>query len=149
MSWDTHVLAGESYTITVPTRAGAFFPPSLKPDTYHLIVDIDFTYGGQEHSNQAKIDLIVYPHAGGVYLGAIMGGVVGAFLRAPSFSDQSVLKLLVGSIIGLVLAVVFRRKANVQSFIAVEDFWGGFLTGIVGSYGGQDVLGRFLVPGST
>jgi len=148
MSWQTDTLPGESYTITIPIRAGAFFPPALQQDTYHLMFEIKYVFDNQEHIFQAKTDLIVYPHAGNIYLGSIFGGITGAFLRTPTFSTHLALNLFLGAITGLVLAVVFRRKANVQSFIAVEDFWGGFLTGVIASYGGHDTLNRFLAPGT-
>lgn len=148
MGWSTNILSGESYTITLPVRAGAMFVPNLKPDTYHLIFDIEYTYGNAEHNHQAKKDLIVYPHVGSIYFGAVMGGIIGAFLRMPSLTEQSILQFLIGSLSGLVLAIVFRRKTNVQSFIAVEDYWGGFLIGIVAGYGGQETLGKFLEPGT-
>lgn len=149
MSWSVNILPGESYNITIPLRVGSFFPSRLKPDMYHLVFDITYTTNEEDHSFQARTDLIVYPHVGGVYLGAALGGVIGTILRFPQKPTPSLLELLIGSLSGFVMAIVFRRKANVQSFIAVEDFWGGFLIGIVAGYGGQQVLGSFLSPGSS
>ncbi|PWU12769.1 MAG: hypothetical protein C5B51_00110 [Terriglobia bacterium] len=143
--WTVNIQPEETYTLVFPVRAGAFFPPSLKPDTYHLLFDIEF-HCGSDHSQQVRTDLIVYAHRGGIFLGATLGGALGAFLQQPQTSLPGI---LVASLSGLALAVVFRRKANVQSLIAIEDFWGGFVIGLAGGYGGQQVLAKFLVPGGT
>jgi hypothetical protein len=147
-SWQVDILPGEPYTITIPIRAGALLPAVLKPDTYHLVFEVEYIYQGLQHNQQARADLIIYPHVGGIYLGALLGGLVGIFLSNPTSSIAWPVDLLVGSVTGLVLAVVFRRKANVQTFIAVEDFWGGFLIGLVGGYGGPQVLTSYLAPGA-
>jgi len=153
MSWkNVEILPNETYTITIPLRVGAFFPRYLKADTYHLVFDFTYGLGDQNiaHSQQIRTDIIVYSHEGYIFAGAIAGGIIGAFIRKPSsisldaISPSLIPDIILGILTGIVLIVVFKRKSNVQSFIAVEDFWGGFLVGIVGGYGGQELISRYI-----
>ncbi len=144
MGWEVNILPEETYTITMPIRAGKMPFARLYPDTYKIFFDIQFSLGNERHSHQVRKSLIVYPSSNGVYLGAILGGAAGSYLKSPSNLAVNVPLIIASSVSGFVLAIVFRRKANVQQFIAIEDFWGGFLIGVVAGYGGQELLEKFL-----
>jgi hypothetical protein len=151
MSWPAvQILASETYTITMPIRIGGHFLDKVKADTYHLAFEVRYGLGTPkvEHNQQVKTDIIVYPHSGYIFMGGIIGGIVGAIIRNPSSLFLSslllVLDIIIGVLTGIVMVLIFRRKSNVQSFISVEDFWGGFLIGIVGGYAGQEILSKYI-----
>ena len=53
-------------------------------------------------------------------------------------------KLVISLIFSFVAGVVLMRRKDVQSFITIEDFWGGILIGFVIGYGGIQGLQNFL-----
>lgn len=88
MGWGVNILPGESYTIVMPVRAGAFLPPILAPNTYRLVFDVQYQCEDLQHTIQSKLDLLVFPHPGSVYVGSILGGTAGSFLRKPTWSEN-------------------------------------------------------------
>ncbi len=157
------ILPNEAHIIILPFQVGAHFPRmAISADTYHLDFEVRYTIDKPDtgnpddiHFQQIPADIIIYSHMGWLFLGAMAGGIVGAFLKIQSQSQpmsffQMISDLFIGILLGLVLAVVFKRKSNVQSFISIEDAWGGFLIGIIGGYGGINLLGTYLnIPVTT
>lgn len=82
-----------------------------------------------------------------VILGGVGGGVLGSFARSlqeaktlGNLADHDLGSTLGALLLALILsgaAIVFSaRKSDAQSFVTVEDFWGGLLIGFLVGYSG-------------
>lgn len=83
------ILPNEAHVIVLPFQVGAHFPRmAISADTYHLEFEITFKIDTSDtstkdtnHFQQITTDIIVYSHVGWLFIGAMAGGIVGAFLK--------------------------------------------------------------------
>jgi hypothetical protein len=62
-----------------------------------------------------------------------------------NFMDVTVLKAIaINLILAFIAGVILVRKKDVQSFITIEDFWGGILIGFIVGYAGTQGLKTFF-----
>lgn len=136
-------------------RLGSGLNPFFIPARYRLQITVIYgmtpTWSDEEHvalhSNTTAVTVQVRAALWSVILGGVVGGMLGSLARSLqaagtlglAFGDQ--LGLTIGALaLALILsgaAVIFSaRKAEAQSFITVEDFWGGVLVGFIIGYSG-------------
>jgi hypothetical protein len=100
-------------------------------------------------TNTVAHELSIKPSVYSVIIGASLGGLTGSIARllqiTPSekwqtFSSTdivtSVITISVAVILSSIAVVFMVRKSEAQSFISVEDFWGGLLIGFFVGYTG-------------
>ena len=139
----------EVSTIRLGTGRNPFFVPAR----YHLQITVIYGLEPEEvkerklYSNTASFTIPVRAALWSVLLGGVLGGIFGSLGRA--LQGYGSIGGLIGQHGGVVAgaltlavilsgaAVVFgARKADSQSFITVEDFWGGVLVGFLIGYSG-------------
>jgi H+/Cl- antiporter ClcA len=114
--------------------------------------------------------LDVRPPLRSVVIGSILGALLGAVARftqqisqasgdvfkfAIDHASVEIVQLLGAAIMGTIAAVALSRKSGAQSFITVEDFFGGFVIGVLIGYQGASYfdtivghLGAAAPPGA-
>lgn len=153
------------WTIRLGTGKSPFFLPAkyhlqltviygLEPPKNGVASQVTDVGEGQEQnlrrlfSNTTSFTVPVKAALWNVMLGGVVGGAVGSVGR--SLQDAKTLDTLMDSVnlapsIGaLILAVILSgaaiifsaRKSDAQSFVTVEDFWGGLLIGFLIGYSG-------------
>jgi hypothetical protein len=139
----------EVSTIRLGTGRNPFFIPAK----YHLQITVIYSLEPEEvkerklFSDTASFTVPVRAALWSVLAGGVLGGIFGSLGRALQgygsigglFGKHS--GVVVGALALAVIlsgaAVVFgARKADAQSFITVEDFWGGVLVGFLIGYSG-------------
>jgi fluoride ion exporter CrcB/FEX len=88
----------------------------------------------------------------GTLIGSLLGTVVNAIVphvqnnKVPIPGFEIIIpQIFANLILGFIVGITLMRKKDVQSFLTVEDFWGGILLGfLVGYSGGQFLKG--LLP---
>ena len=146
------------WTIRLGSRRNPFFIPA----TYHLQLTVIYGmdkpkgegygrkgeyYDARLSSDTTSFTLPVRTALWSVILGGVFGGMIGSVGRSLQQSGTvgGILGSHLGATIGaLILAVLLSgaavifgtRKAEAQSFITVEDFWGGVLVGFLIGYSG-------------
>ncbi|MEM6425372.1 MAG: hypothetical protein AAF728_09465 [Cyanobacteria bacterium P01_D01_bin.128] len=100
-------------------------------------------------SNTVSHELSIRPSVGSMLFGGGFGGAVGSFSRILQVTPERERQLLsrteypnfgasiaLAVILSCVSIVFMARKSDAQSFISVEDFWGGLLIGFLVGYTG-------------
>lgn len=92
-------------------------------------------------TNTVAHPLALRPSVYSIMVGSILGGGVGALVRMlkmPSWPswEEWVITLLIAMILSAVAVIFMARKSDAQSFVSVEDFWGGILIGFLVGYTG-------------
>jgi uncharacterized membrane protein YfcA len=85
--------------------------------------------------------------------GAVAGAVVGSIARGLQGADSwktfeghlgaLTLATLLSCILSAAAVIFTARKSDTQTFISVEDFWGGALIGFVIGYSGTAAFAKF------
>lgn len=101
------------------------------------------------HANTVSTDISIRPSVYSVMTGASFGGFFGAVGRILQVTNpESWSKFVASDLLGLsttvlvsvilsAIAIVFLvRKSDAQSFVSIEDFWGGLLVGFLVGYTG-------------
>ena len=148
------------YTAILYVEKSIVFTPSQ----YRLQFNVNYSFHAKELSlsneqhdqgevgiftNTIAYELSIRPSVYSVIFGASLGGFTGAIARllqiTPSekwqtFSSTdivtSVITIAVAVILSSIAVVFMVRKSEAQSFISVEDFWGGLLIGFFVGYTG-------------
>jgi hypothetical protein len=148
------------YTVLLNVKRSFIFPPS----NYFLQFSVNFSFE-RPHSDNAdrqetletlmtntvSHEIAIRPSVYSLIGGAAIGGISGAIARVLKASGQFDLSSLtwsagVSGAFAVVLAVILSavsiifvaRKSEAQSFISVEDFWGGLLIGFFVGYTGTE-----------
>ncbi len=137
------------YTVVLNVKRSLIFTPSK----YRLQFYVNYNFGSSSlhgdvvmpvekiYTNTIAHSLSIRPSVYSVLTGSLIGGVFGAvarLLQSPTLpTTQSIVVSLFLSIILGGMAVIFMaRKSDAQSFVSVEDFWGGILIGFLVGYTG-------------
>jgi hypothetical protein len=137
------------YTATLMVKRSITFTPA----TYRLQFFVNYSFdpplGSGESdapassllTNRIAHELAIRAPIYAVILGSVAGGVIGLIARLLQLhTPLTVLDWAVSALLAMVLsgmAVVFlARKSDAQSFVSVEDFWGGMLMGFLIGYTG-------------
>lgn len=137
------------YTVVLNVKRSLVFTPSK----YRLQFYVNYNFRSpapkereilsteKTYTNTIAHSLAIRPSVYSVLSGSLIGGIFGAtarLLQSPTApTTQSVIVSLFLSIILGGMAVIFMaRKSDAQSFVSVEDFWGGILIGFLVGYTG-------------
>lgn len=144
-------------------RAGHWYGSRPKPDTHIISCTVDFEELSSCNSTQpivnnppqpvtlqesAFIEMSIFPSLTGMMFGTLIGGFLGTVASTKNFITWQWLGvLLVNLILSFIAGVLLMRKKDVQSFITIEDLWGGILIGfIVGYTGFQGIIRLLGIP---
>jgi hypothetical protein len=139
------------YTATLNVRKSLIFTPSQ----YRLQFYVNYgfrpktsTSSGSEGDNREAIftntiahKLSIRPSVYSVLAGSIIGGVAGSIARllqmnSPITWKESSVSIVLVTILSAIAVIFMARKSDTQSFVSVEDFWGGLLIGFLVGYTG-------------
>jgi hypothetical protein len=143
--------------LTIGTRGWLFF----KPTRLRLKSEIRYRIDGEptEYTQVMPLNFDVRPPLRSVLIGAISGAVLGGaarFVKDMPGAGHDVFGMglrdwitqgiqLGGSVIMAVIATIaLSRKTGAQGFITVEDFFGGFVIGVLIAYEGTSYFEELL-----
>jgi hypothetical protein len=135
----------------------------VTPSSYRLQFNVNYGFSTNEKiqrnefsdeevfTNTISHEIAIRPSVYSVISGSALGGLIGSVARllqntyisdtiATSVVQPSAVRFVGTVILAIILssiAVIFMaRKSDAQSFISVEDFWGGILIGFLIGYTG-------------
>lgn len=131
------------YTIILRTKSSILF----KPSQYKLHFNVTYRVGFSSiRVNTISTTLNIRAAISSMMTGAMLGGFTGFVARQlQTFASLNDLMksgaslpfaLLVSVILSAVSVVFIARKSETQSFVSVEDFWGGVMIGFLVGYSG-------------
>ena len=136
------------YTVVLNVKRSLVFTPSK----YRLQFYVNYNFARSSineikmsaekiYTNTIAHSLSIRPSVYSVLTGSLIGGIIGAvarLLQSPSFpTPQSIIvSLFLSTILGGMAVIFMARKSDAQSFVSVEDFWGGILIGFLVGYTG-------------
>jgi hypothetical protein len=148
------------WTIRLGSRRTPFFVPAKFKLQLTVIYGLDappdderVIDAGNLHSNTSSFTVQVRAALWSVILGGVVGGIIGSVARslqgsggAVAFSGPHANSTIGAIVLAAILsgaAVVFSaRKSDTQSFVTVEDFWGGILVGFLIGYSGTAAFAK-------
>jgi hypothetical protein len=121
----------------------SFVPPkTVTEDPFDVKADTVF-------QNTIPYELLLRSSVFSILYGSVLGGIFGSIARLfqitpkgvwPTLGWSDLASDLISVLLAMILssaAIVFvARKSDAQSFVSVEDFWGGVLTGFLVGYTG-------------
>ncbi|MBE3010664.1 hypothetical protein IL992_15880 [Microbispora sp. NEAU-D428] len=148
-------------------RLGSSRSPFFTPARYRLQLTVIYCLDAPEqepetlrvppnnrtYSNTVAVTVPIKTALWSVILGGVLGGATGSIGRSLQ-EAKTIDALLVGNLgacIGsLLLAIILSgagiifaaRKSEAQSFVTVEDFWGGLLVGFLIGYSGTAAFAK-------
>jgi hypothetical protein len=115
-------------------------------------------------TNTTSVDISIRASVWSIISGAAVGGIVGSlgrFIQShPNFEFDKLTNAFIGGALSIMLATILSvvavvfvaRKSDSQSFVSVEDVWGGLLIGFFVGYTGTSFfteLTKLQAPIST
>jgi hypothetical protein len=105
------------------------------------------------YSNTTPFTVQVRAALWSVILGSVFGGIIGSIARslqgeggAVAFSgphaNSTIGAILLAAILSGAAVLFSARKSDTQSFVTVEDFWGGLLVGFLIGYSGTAAFAK-------
>jgi len=105
------------------------------------------------YSNTSSFTVQVRTALWSVILGGIAGGITGSIARSlqgaggavafsGSHANSTIGAVLLAAILSGAAVVFSARKSDTQSFVTVEDFWGGVLVGFLIGYSGTAAFAK-------
>jgi hypothetical protein len=143
--------------LTIGTRGWLFF----KPTRLRLKSEVRYRIDGQPtvYSQVVSLNFDVRPPLRSVLIGAVAGAVLGGAARfvrdIPALSktifqfgvqDWITQGIQLGGyiVMSVISAIALSRKTGAQGFITVEDFFGGFVIGVLVAYEGPSYFENVL-----
>lgn len=121
-------------------------PKTIKSDKGVPIEIKDSTkygYDGTLFSNTISHSISIRPSVMSMIVGSVLGGLIGSVTRILKVSESTsfilldnVFAIIIAISLSAIAVVFVARKSDNQSFITVEDFWGGLLIGFLVGYTG-------------
>lgn len=146
------------WTIRLGSRRTPFFIPAKYKLQLTVIYGLEKPPSNREddrslYSNTSSFAMQVRAALWSVILGGVVGGIIGSVARsiqsagvAAAFKGVEVNPTIGALVLSAILsgaAVVFSaRKTEAQSFVTVEDFWGGVLIGFLIGYSGTTAFAK-------
>jgi hypothetical protein len=149
---NTALLPGSTavYTVILNVKRSLVFTPTKYRLQFY--VNYSFVPPIPEQSNQSLQSdsvctntiahtLSIRPSVYSVIIGSTFGAAIGATARLLQATTvlslpSIVVSLILSIILGGVAIIFMARKSDTQSFVSVEDFWGGILIGFLVGYTG-------------
>ncbi len=132
------------YTVIFRTKSKLLF----RPTQYKLHFNVAYHFGKAEQLrvNTVSANLSIRAAISAIMVGALLGGLAGFIARQLQVltsieqmlisGSNLIFPLLLSLILSSVSVVFIARKSETQSFVSVEDFWGGVLMGFLVGYSG-------------
>jgi hypothetical protein len=148
------------WTIRLGSRRTPFFVPAKFKLQLTVVYGLEAPPSDEQaldqrslYSNTSSFTAQVRAALWSVILGGVTGGVIGSVARslqgaggAVAFSGPHANSTIGAIVLAAILsgaAVVFSaRKSDTQSFVTVEDFWGGVLVGFLIGYSGTAAFAK-------
>jgi hypothetical protein len=129
------------------------------PSQYRLQFNVNYSFTAKQSENSEGIEsrefvlftntvaheISIRPAVASVVSGAAIGGLIGGIARliqSPTISWANLtladlaLSMFLSILLSAIAVIFLARKSNVQTFVSVEDFWGGILIGFFVGYTG-------------
>jgi len=139
------------YTIIMKTKNLFLFRPSQ----YRLQFNVNYSFekyplfgsnssgaddkGNSIFTNTIAATLSIRASIYSVIIGSAIGGLFGAlarFLQSESILLENLVSIALSVILSIAAIIFLARKSGAQSFVSVEDLWGGILIGFLVGYSG-------------
>lgn len=151
---DERVLPPHSETVAymnIGVRRWLFF----RPQRIDLNVEIGYEVDRERRSQIAQAPVDIKPPLRSMVIGAITGAVLGVIARRLALKGElqwsqagaMALEVSGAAVMALIASVALARKSGTQGFITVEDFYGGFVLGVLIGYAGSEYFERAILPG--
>ena len=137
------------YTVILNVKRSLLFTPAKYRLQFYVNYSFEPSQLQQDDSvtservftNTVAHTLSIRPSVFSVLIGSIAGAVIGAVARllqvqTPSTTRSVIVSLVLCIILGGMAVIFMARKSDTQSFVSVEDFWGGILIGFLVGYTG-------------
>jgi hypothetical protein len=138
------------YTAVLNIKKPLIFTPSQYRLQFYVnysfspvaeITDTSALGTNEIHTNTISQDLSIRPSVYSVLIGAIIGGAAGSVARLLQLNktlniEESAISLILAAILSAIAVIFMVRKSETQSFVSIEDFWGGLLIGFLVGYTG-------------
>lgn len=163
-----------TYTTVLKVKQSLIFSPTK----YKLIFNVNYSFDGSNEkmlptgnetlfTNVIDKELSIRPSVYSVMFGASIGGFFGGIIRILQNNSDSptgltwaqhyFIPIFISVVLSGVATIFTARKSDVQSFVSIEDFWGGILIGFLVGYTGtsffEDLTGinkiNNSVPGNS
>jgi len=153
-------------TIRLESRRTPFFIPAKFKLQLTVIYGLEAPPPGENahearnlYSNTTAFTVQVRAALWSIILGGVLGGIIGSIARSLQGSggeiafDTSHINSTIGAVLLAAIlsgaAIIFSaRKSDTQSFVTVEDFWGGLLVGFLIGYSGTAAFTRITGIGA-
>lgn len=146
------------YTAVLLVRKSLTFAPA----SYRMQFNVNYSFTSDETrqkssmiTNATAFELNIRPSLGSMITGGAAGACFGSLARMLKNSPHvdatlftwvsivtGIIPLALSIILGSIAIVFIARKSDAQSFISVEDFWGGLLVGFFVGYTGTEFFGQ-------
>jgi hypothetical protein len=148
------------WAIKLGTKSALFFLPSQ----YRLQFNVRYSFEKPpEQGEQSKVSRIfrvdtyakqitIRASMQAIMLGAFVGGVAGSVARAVQVNTSFgslldslstiALQIILSSVLSVAAVIFAARKSDTQSFVSVEDFWGGAVIGFLVGFSGTTAFGQ-------
>lgn len=137
------VQPGSSYRYEYTLQAGTSLGPDPKPDTHKMSFKVNYCKPDQANETvgdqtATDIEVNIFPSFTSMLIGTLGGSALGTIaIKGFNFMDHTLIDAIILNLIfAFVAAVILVRRKDVQSFITIEDFWGGILIGFIIGYAG-------------
>lgn len=148
------------WTIRLGSRRTPFFVPAKFKLQLTVIYGLESQPSDEQpdddrdlYSNTSSFTAQVRAALWSVILGGVVGGIIGSIARslqgaggAVAFSgpraNSTIGAVLLAAILSGAAVVFSARKSDTQSFVTVEDFWGGVLVGFLIGYSGTAAFAK-------
>jgi hypothetical protein len=90
-----------------------------------------------------NIEISIFPSLAGMLAGTLIGSVLGALIRSNfDLRGASLVSVIASMVFGFMTGIILMRKKDVQTFITIEDIWGGILIGFFIGFYGKELFER-------
>ncbi len=138
------------FTAVLTVKKSLIFIPSK----YFLQFNVNYSFNTQDNklnknndvlpdietfTNTTEHTIYIRPSIYSVMIGAAIGGLLGAvinILKTNTYDFNILMSVPISIILSGIAVVFMSRKSDTQSFVSVEDFWGGLLIGFLVGYTG-------------
>jgi hypothetical protein len=137
------------YTVILNVKRSLLFTPAKYRLQFYVNYSFEPSQPQQDDpvtservfTNTVAHTLSIRPSVFSVLIGSIVGAVIGAVARllqvqTPPTTQSVIVSLVLCIILGGMAVIFMARKSDTQSFVSVEDFWGGILIGFLVGYTG-------------
>ena len=128
------------------TRSWLFFTPLA----HSFQIQARFSVDGVDHNSTVEYPVTIAAQLPAIAVGGIAGSILGTVLRMLTQPvgqgvGTAAEGILIAALATLAVVVGFARKTGSQSFVSVEDFWGGALIGFSVGFVGYNQFSDLLV----